>query len=56
MTEKERWLRRAKKLDKKKQAMHISGRSVFTLQEILRRKAERARQGKARQKELKSDE
>ncbi|MCW5876090.1 MAG: hypothetical protein KIS85_04325 [Anaerolineales bacterium] len=38
-----KWQRREKKLLKKKQAMRISGRSVFTLQEIARRKAAEAR-------------
>ena len=44
----EKWQRREKKLQKKKQGMRVSGRSVFTLQEILRRKAEQARREKAR--------
>jgi hypothetical protein len=40
---KEKWKRRDMKLHKKKAGMRVSGRSVFTLQEILRRRAEIAR-------------
>lgn len=38
-----KWQRREKKLQKKKSAMRVSGRSVFTLQEIARRKADQAK-------------
>lgn len=43
---KQRWKRREKKLRKRKEGMRVSGRSVFTLQEIVRRKAEEARREK----------
>ncbi|MBX3049413.1 MAG: hypothetical protein KIT46_09435 [Anaerolineales bacterium] len=42
-----KWQRREKKLQKKKSAMRVSGRSVFTLQEIARRKAAEAKQAKS---------
>lgn len=42
-----KWKRREKKLQKKKSAMRVSGRSVFTLQEIARRKAAEAKQAKS---------
>ena len=51
-----KWQRREKKLQKKKLGMRVSGRSVFTLQEILRRKAEQARREKARNQPSKQDE
>jgi hypothetical protein len=34
-----RWKRRAAKLRKKKSGMQVHGRSIFTLQELARRKA-----------------
>jgi hypothetical protein len=52
----EKWQRREKKLQKKKLGMRVSGRSVFTLQEILRRKAEQARRENARKQPSKHDE
>ncbi|MCW5878020.1 MAG: hypothetical protein KIS80_04045 [Anaerolineales bacterium] len=42
-----KWQRREQKLQKKKSAMRVSGRSVFTLQEIARRKAAEAKQAKS---------
>ncbi len=39
---KEKWKSREEKLRKKREGMRVSGRSVFTLQEIIRRKAEEA--------------
>jgi hypothetical protein len=42
----QKWKRRDEKLRKEKQGMRISGRSIFTLQEVIRRKAEQARQEK----------
>lgn len=38
----EKWQRREKKLEKRQKGMRVSGRSVFTLQSILKRKAEEA--------------
>ncbi len=38
----EKWKRREKKLEKRKTGMRVSGRSVFTLQGILKRRAEEA--------------
>jgi hypothetical protein len=38
-----KWERREKKLAKRKRGMRISGRSIFTLQEILRRKGQQAK-------------
>jgi hypothetical protein len=40
---KSKWKSREEKLRKKREGMQVSGRSVFTLQEITRRKAEEAR-------------
>ena len=37
-----KWERRDKKLEKRKTGMRVSGRSVFTLQGILKRKADMA--------------
>ncbi|MEX2144694.1 MAG: hypothetical protein WD740_08860 [Anaerolineales bacterium] len=42
----ERWKRREEKLRKEKLGMRVSGRSIFTLQELIRRKAEDARKAK----------
>jgi len=47
---KEKWKRRAKKLEKRKRGMQVSGRSVFTIQEIKKKKAEQARKTKAKKK------
>lgn len=47
---KEKWKHREKKLLKKKLGMKVSGRSVFTLQEILQRKAEEAKKKKVKLK------
>jgi hypothetical protein len=52
---KEKWKRREGKLRKKKEGMRVSGRSVFTLQEIIRRKAEEARRGQSRHKSKDKD-
>lgn len=38
-----KWERREAKLEKKKHGMRVSGRSVFTLQEMQRKRAEAAR-------------
>jgi len=43
---KQKWKRREEKLRKKRKGMQVSGRSVFTLQEILKKKAEQARKAK----------
>lgn len=40
---KEKWKQRERKLRKRKEGMRVTGRSVFTLQEIQRRKAEELR-------------
>ena len=45
MTE-EKWEQRERKLRRKQTGMRVTGRSVFTLQEIVRRKADAARQEK----------
>lgn len=37
-----KWERREAKLEKKKHGMRVSGRSVFTLQEMQRKRAEAA--------------
>jgi hypothetical protein len=47
---KEKWKRREEKLRKKRQGMQVSGRSVFTIQEILKKKAEQARKSKRKSK------
>lgn len=36
----EKWERREAKLEKKKHGMRVSGRSIFTLQEMQRKRAE----------------
>ena len=38
-----KWKRRESKLRKRRLGMRVSGRSVFTLQEIQKKKAEKAR-------------
>ena len=42
----QKWKRREEKLEKKKKGMRVSGRSVFTLQEIKKKKAEQAKRTK----------
>jgi hypothetical protein len=42
----EKWTRREKKLLKKKTGMRVTGRSIFTIQEIQRKKAEAIKKGK----------
>lgn len=42
----EKWKRREKKLVKKKTGMRVTGRSVFVLQDILKKKADKAKQKK----------
>ena len=42
----EKWKRRDAKLRKKKTGMRVSGRSVFVLQEIQKKKAEAAKRSK----------
>ncbi|MCL5428486.1 MAG: hypothetical protein M1347_01615 [Chloroflexi bacterium] len=44
---KEKWKRREKKIEKRKRGMRVSGRSVFTLQEIQKKKAEQAKKSKS---------
>lgn len=39
---KEKWTRREKKLNKRKRGMQVTGRSVFTLQAVLKKRAEGA--------------
>ena len=39
----EKWKRREKKLVKKKTGMRVTGRSVFVLQDILKKKADKAK-------------
>jgi hypothetical protein len=50
----EKWKQRDRKLRKKKEGMRVSGRSIFTLQEIQRRKAEELRIAK-REKQSKDE-
>lgn len=38
-----KWTRREAKLEKKKHGMRVTGRSVFTLQEMQRKRAEAAK-------------
>ncbi len=45
-----KWERREAKLEKKKHGMRVSGRSIFTLQEMQRKRAEAARNEPARVK------
>ena len=45
-----KWSRRDSKLRKKKHGMRVSGRSVFTLQEVQVKKAAAARKPKAKSK------
>lgn len=47
---KEKWKRRETKLKKKRTGMKVIGRSVFTLQEIIRRKAKEVREKKEAKK------
>jgi phosphotransferase system HPr-like phosphotransfer protein len=50
----EKWKQRDRKLHKKKEGMRVSGRSIFTLQELQRRKAEELRIAK-REKQAKDE-
>jgi len=45
-----KWSRRDSKLRKKKHGMRVSGRSLFTLQEVQVKKAEAARKTKPKSK------
>lgn len=47
---KEKWKRRDEKLRKKREGMRVSGRSVFTVQAILKKRAEQARKSKRKAK------
>ena len=51
---KEKWKQRERKLRKQKEGMRVTGRSIFTLQEIQRRKAEELRIAK-RQEQAKDE-
>jgi hypothetical protein len=51
-----KWKRREAKLHKKKTGMRVSGRSIFTLQEVLKKKAVSARKTKAKPKSRTSSE
>ncbi len=55
MTGKETWKRREEKLRKKKEGMQVSGRSVFTLQEIIRHKGEEANREREARRKTKSE-
>ena len=50
----EKWKQRERKLRKKKEGMRVTGRSIFTLQELQRRKAEELRIAK-REKQSKDE-
>ena len=50
---KAKWKSREEKLRKKREGMRVSGRSVFTLQEITRRKAEEVRRNETTSKSKK---
>lgn len=45
-----KWIRRDEKQRKKKHGMQVSGRSVFTLQEVQKKKADAARKAKPKTK------
>jgi len=45
--DKKKWKRREKKLEKRKRGMQVSGRSVFTIQEIQKKKAEKAKKSRS---------
>lgn len=45
-----KWTRREEKQRKKKHGMRVSGRSVFTLQEVQKKKADAARKAKPKTK------
>jgi hypothetical protein len=49
----EKWEQREEKLRKKREAMRVSGRSVFVLQEILKKKADEARRRTSKKKRSK---
>jgi hypothetical protein len=49
----EKWKRREKKLLKKKAGMRVTGRSIFTIQEIQKKKAEAIKKGKKTKAKLK---
>jgi hypothetical protein len=49
----EKWEQREEKLRKKREAMRVSGRSVFVLQEILKKKADEARRKTSKKKRSK---
>jgi len=50
----EKWKQRYRKLRKKKEGMRVSGRSIFTLQELQRRKTDELRIAK-REKQAKDE-
>jgi len=45
-----KWDRRDKKRDKKKHGMRISGRSILTLSEIIRKKARKVKRDRERRR------
>jgi hypothetical protein len=45
-----KWERRESKLRKKKSGMRVSGRSIFTIQAVQKKKAEAARKSKPKTK------
>jgi hypothetical protein len=45
-----KWERREEKLRKKKSGMRVSGRSIFTIQAVQKKKAEAARKSKPKVK------
>lgn len=47
---KEKWKRRDEKLRKKREGMRVSGRSLFTILEIQKKKADLARKSKLKPK------
>jgi hypothetical protein len=53
MTEK-KWKRRDEKLRKRKHGMRVSGRSVFTIQAVQKKKADTAKTAKPKSKPNKS--
>jgi hypothetical protein len=44
---KEKWKRREKKLEKRKRGMRVTGRSVFVIQEIQKKKADKTNKRKS---------
>jgi hypothetical protein len=46
----EKWKRRESKLEKRKRGMQVVGRSIFTLQQVQKKKAEETKRKKPKKK------